>query len=159
MVAGASLQATGLISACWSFQLGRLLAAPAYKPRPRAHAPRADLQLAPPLPGTVLAALIRRWGAGVERCQVGVPGPCLSAAVEDPWLSRKCFRPAPTWLRPCGLRALCSASRWCMAARGPVSHGGANRVQQWRPLRRKRIMPKPQNHKLNQKGGSPKRAY
>lgn len=110
-MAGASLQATGLISACWSFQLGRLLAAPAYKPRPRAHAPRADLQLAPPLPGTVLAALIRRWGAGVERCQVGVPGPCLSAAVEDPWLSRKCFRPAPTWLRPCGLRALCSASR------------------------------------------------
>lgn len=60
----------------------------------------------------------RRSGAGTERCQVSVPGPCQSAAAEDPWPSRKCFRLAPTWLRPCGLRALCSASRvsWVASA-------------------------------------------
>lgn len=63
----------------------------AYKPRPPDHTPgRPSCWPCPRRPV--------RW-------------PCSSAAAEDPWPSRKCFRPAPTWLRPCGLRARCSASR------------------------------------------------
>lgn len=62
-------------------------------------------------PGT--AAAIRPWGAGGNRCL----GSALAGPVpevpprEDPRLSRKCFRPAPTWLRPCELPGACSASR------------------------------------------------